>query len=73
VTGFSAGKPKIISRGFAATQEANEMLHQLERPVRDSIENSNGNMEKNVIRTVKNYIYKKTRRKPTVLVTVTKI
>jgi len=67
------GKPKIVSRGFAASQEANEILHNLEKPVRDSIENSNGNMEKNIIRTVKNYIYKKTRRKPTVLVTATKI
>jgi len=67
------GKPKIASRGFAASQEADDLLHQLEQPVRDSIKNSNGNMEKNVIRTVKNYIYKKTRRKPTVLVTITKI
>ena len=67
------GKPKIASRGFAASQEADEMLHHLEQPVRDSLKNSNGNMEKNVIRTVKNFIYKKTRRKPTVLVTITKI
>jgi ribonuclease J len=67
------GKPEIASRGFAASREADEILRQLEQPVIDSIKNSNSNMERNVIRTVKNYLYKKTRRKPTVLITISRI
>ncbi len=67
------GKPEIASRGFAASREADEILRRLEQPVIDSIKDSDGNMERNVIRTVKNYLYKKTRRKPTVLVTISRI
>ena len=67
------GKPEIASRGFASSEEADEILRLLEQPVIDSIKDSNGNIEKNVIRTAKNYLYKKTRRKPTVLVTISRI
>lgn len=67
------GKPDITSRGFAASQEADEILRQLEQPVKNSVKNSNGNIERSIIRTVKNYLYKKTRRKPTVLVTISNI
>jgi len=67
------GKPEIASRGFTASQEADEILRQLEQPVKNAIKNANGNMERSIIRTVKNYLYKKTRRKPTVLVTICKI
>ena len=67
------GKPEITSRGFAASQDADEILRRLNNPVVESIKNSNGNMERNVIRTVKSYLYKATRRKPTVLVTVSRI
>jgi len=67
------GRPEIISRGFAASQEAEEILKRLEKPVMQATNNSNGNLERNIIRTVKSYIYKETRRNPTVLVTMSKI
>ena len=67
------GKPVITSHGFIASKEADAILRRLKQPVIDSIKNSNGNMERNIIRTVKNYLYKKTRRKPTVLVTISRI
>ena len=67
------GKPEITSRGFAASQEANEILSRLEKPVSYSVNHANGKLERDVIRTVKNYIYKETKRNPTVLVTVSKI
>jgi ribonuclease J len=67
------GNPEITSRGFAASQDADEILRRLNKSVVNSIKNSNGDMEKSVIRTVKSYLYKETRRKPTVLVTVSRI
>jgi ribonuclease J len=67
------GKPEITSRGFTASQEAEEILRELEQPVINSVKNSNGTLERSVIRTVKNFLYKKTRRKPTVLVTISNI
>ena len=67
------GKPDIISRGFAASQEAQGILNRLEKHVIKTVNTSNGNMERNIIRTAKSYIYKETRRNPTVLVTISKI
>jgi ribonuclease J len=72
-SGEMVGKPEIISRGFAASQEATEILNRLEKPVVQAANTSNGNLERNIIRTVKNYLYKETRRNPTVLVTMSKI
>ena len=37
------------------------------------LESANGNLERSIIRTIKNYIFKETRRNPTVLVTMSKI
>lgn len=67
------GKPEIISRGFAASQEAENILSRLEKQVIDTVNHSNGKLERNVINTVRNYIYKETKRNPTVLVTMSEI
>jgi len=67
------GKPEIISRGFAASQDAEEILSRLVGEVVQTVKNANGKMERDVVRTVKNFIYKETKRNPTVLVTVSKI
>lgn len=67
------GKPAITSRGFAAPQEADDIHSRLERQVINTVNHSNGKMERDVIRTVKDYIYKETKRNPTVLVTISKI
>ncbi|MDP2965232.1 MAG: hypothetical protein Q8N39_04230 [Pelolinea sp.] len=48
-------------------------MPRLERQVINTVNNSNGKMERDVIRTVKDYIYKETKRSPTVLVTISKI
>jgi len=67
------GKPEVASRGFAASQEASQILSRLNKPLLNTVERSNGNLERNIIRTVKNLIYKETKRNPWVLVTITKI
>jgi len=67
------GKPEITSRGFSATQDAEEILSHLVGKVVETVKNANGKMERDVIRTVKDYLYKETKRNPTVLVTVSKI
>lgn len=68
------GKPAISSRGFAAASEADEIHNRLERQVINAVNNSNGNkMDKEVIRAVKDFLYKETKRNPTVLVTFSKV
>ena len=72
-SGEIQGKPEITSRGFAAPQEADAIHSRLERQVINTVNNSNGKTERDVIRTVKDYIYKETKRSPTVLVTISQI
>lgn len=67
------GKPEITSRGFAASQDAEEILSKLVSKVIDTVNSANGKMERDVVRTVKDFLYKETKRNPTVLVTVSKI
>lgn len=71
--GSMHGKPEITTRGFAATQEADEIVRRMEKPVTVAVNSSNGNLEKSVIKSVKSYIYKETHRKPTIIVTKSKI
>ena len=71
--GEMIGKPNIVSRGFVASQEAEGIMKRLEKPVVQAIGKSNGNMEKNIIRTIRSILYKETRRNPTVLVTFSQL
>ncbi len=67
------GKPAINSRGFASTEGAEELLAEMVKTVVETVKRSNGNMEAAIIRAVSGYIYKQTRRRPTVLVTFSRI
>ena len=67
------GKPAINSRGFASTQGAEEILGEVVKPVVESVKNANGNMENDIIHTVSGYIFKETHRRPTILVTFSRI
>jgi ribonuclease J len=67
------GKPEITSRGFAAPQEADEIHSRLERQIINTVKSSNGKLERDVIRKVRDYIYKETKRRPTVMVTTSQI
>jgi len=67
------GKPAINSHGFASNHGAEEILADLVKPVMDTLQRSNGNLEADIIRTVSGYIFKETHRRPTVLVTFSRI
>jgi len=67
------GKPAINSHGFASNHGAEEILSDLVKPVVDTLKRSNGNLEADIIRTVSGYIFKETHRRPTVLVTFSRI
>ena len=67
------GSPEITSRGFAASQDAENILSHLTTNVAKAVNTSNGNLERNVVNTVRNHVYKETKRNPTVLVTTSEI
>jgi ribonuclease J len=67
------GRPAINSRGFASTQGAEEILSEVVRTVVETVKRSNGNLENDIIRAVSGYIFKETHRRPTILVTFSRI
>jgi len=67
------GKPEITSRGFAANQDSDSLHQRLENSVREAIKHANGKIEKSISHSVKSYLYKETRRNPTIIVTVTQL
>jgi ribonuclease J len=67
------GKPAINSRGFASTEGAEEILAEVIKPVVETVKHANGNMENDIIRAVGGFIYKETHRRPTILVTFSRI
>ena len=64
--------PEIITRGFIATQNTGELILGLRNRVVDTASRANGNMQKDVEQAVSNYLYKETKRRPMIIVNITK-
>jgi ribonuclease J len=67
------GKPEIDSRGFAAYEDTKDLYQRLENSVRNAVIHANGKLEKSIMHSVKSYLYKETRRNPTIVVTSTQL
>lgn len=68
-----AGDPEITTRGFSLPRESNELLGQARRRVADTVSKANGNLQRDVEETLRNYLYSETRRRPVVLVSVNRL
>lgn len=66
-------EPEIISRGFTSTGEAEALLRQARPNIMNAINRKPKNLEKAVTKSLSGYIYRKTRRRPTIIVTISKI
>ena len=66
------GKPEIITRGFMLQEELDEIVGVLHSRLQQTIAKSNGNLQHELLRTVKSYIYQETRRNPYIFVNVTR-
>ena len=64
--------PEIITRGFIANQECGDLMAGLRHRVTDSASKANGRLQKDVEQAVENYLYSETRRRPMVLVNITR-
>ncbi len=65
-----ASEPEIITRGFILPREAGELIGQARRRVTDTVSKANGNLKQDVEETVRTYLYRETRRRPMVFVSV---
>ena len=65
-------QPEIISRGFIAWNDSQEILNGLRNRINDTAARANGNIQKDLEQAVGNYLYSETHRRPMVLVNVVK-
>ncbi len=63
-------EPNITTRGFMLPEEMEPLLDGLIKQVEKTVKNSNGNIENSVLRSMKSYLYKETKRNPFIFVTV---
>ena len=71
--GSLIGDPEIVSRGFTSTKEADGLLNQARKTILNTIKRNPDNLEKNITKTLSGFIYRETRRRPTIMVTISSI
>jgi ribonuclease J len=65
-------EPEIITRGFVSPEDAEELLPDVRKHIMNVVNNSGWETEKDIANTVKSYLYEYTKRRPMVLVTLSK-
>jgi ribonuclease J len=64
--------PEIITRGFVSAEDAEMLLPEVRRRIMDVVNGGGYDNEKDIANAVKSYLYEETKRRPMVLVTVSK-
>ncbi|MEW6288177.1 MAG: ribonuclease J [Chloroflexota bacterium] len=65
-------EPEIITRGFVSQEEAEDLLPEVRKHIMDVVNDGGWDSEKDIANTVKSYLYEYTKRRPMVLVTLSK-
>jgi ribonuclease J len=69
-SGNLKGDPQVISRGFMLPEEMEPLLENLTKQLHKTIRQSDGDIEKPVLRTVKSFLYQETKRNPFIFVNI---
>ncbi|HKY54434.1 MAG TPA: ribonuclease J, partial [Anaerolineales bacterium] len=64
--------PEIITRGFVSPEDAEELLPEVRKHIMDVVNNNGWESEKDIANAVRSYLYEETKRRPMVLVTLSK-
>jgi ribonuclease J len=71
MTGRLLHDPEIITRGFVSQEDAEALMPEVRRQIMNVV-NDGYDSEKDIINAVRSYLYDETKRKPMVLVTLSK-
>jgi ribonuclease J len=71
-TGKLSRAPEVISRGFIALGDSNNLMEGIRQRVSETAAKANGSMQKDVEQAVGNYLYSETHRRPMIFVNVLK-
>lgn len=64
--------PEIITRGFVSPEDAEQMIPEVRQRILDVVNGGGLDNEKDIANAVKSYLYEETKRRPMVLVTLSK-
>ncbi|HJS17564.1 MAG TPA: ribonuclease J [Anaerolineales bacterium] len=64
--------PEIITRGFVSAEDAEKLLPEVRRKIMDVVNGGGYDSEKDIANAAKSYLYEETKRRPMVLVTLSK-
>jgi ribonuclease J len=64
--------PEIITRGFVSPEDAEEMIPEVRKRIMEVVNGGGWDNEKDIVNAVKSYLYEETKRRPMVLVTLSK-
>jgi ribonuclease J len=65
-------EPEIITRGFVSPEDAEALLPEVRKHIMDVVNNGGWETEKDIANAVRSYLYEETKRRPMVLVTLSK-
>ncbi len=65
-------EPEIITRGFVSPEDAEEMIPEVRKRIMQTVNGGGWENEKDIVNAVRSYLYEETKRKPMVLVTLSK-
>lgn len=72
LSGRLTHEPEIITRGFVSPEDAEQLLPEVRRRIMDVVNGGGYDSEKDIANAVKSYLYEETKRRPMVLVTLSK-
>ena len=64
--------PEIITRGFVSPEDAEEMIPEVRKRIMQVVNGGGLDNEKDIVNAVKSFLYEETKRRPMVLVTLSK-
>jgi ribonuclease J len=64
--------PEIITRGFVSPEDAEAIIPQVRKRIMEVVNGGGLDNEKDIVNAVKSYLYEETKRRPMVLVTLSK-
>ena len=69
-TGRLCDEPDIITRGFVYKHDADELIEEISEQVVAVVQNANGNIHDDVVQRVRSFLYRETKRRPQIFVTL---
>jgi ribonuclease J len=63
-------EPEIISRGFVYKTDEDDIIEQTRKKVAEVVEKTQGDLHHELVRTIRSFLYSKTKKRPVVLTTM---